>query len=207
MKERPILFSGEMVRAILDGRKTMTRRVVKPQPFFNYAGFLAWKTSGCLQNMGRTAEEMLAKHCPYGQPGDRLWVRETISTPMGAIVYRADLNGNELIEIGGGRKYHWTPSIHMPRWASRVNLEISDVRVEPLNIISNQDIIREGVRSESCNICVHSGGSGCEHCFSLLNNFRDLWDLINGRPRKDGQDISWSANPFVWVVSFKVMSA
>jgi len=174
MKERPILFSGQMVRAILEGRKTMTRRVIKPQPVG------AWAAPG------KTA-------CPYGQPGDRLWVRETFATlcpgsyeeekpRAGAhqdIRYKAsDRMADCSADIRG---YRWRPSIFMPRWASRINLEITAVRVERVKDISINDAHAEGMTG------THT-----------LGDFRELWDSINSK-RGHG----WDANSWVWVVEFK----
>ena len=203
MKERPILFNAEMVRAVLDGRKTQTRRPVKPQPYT-----VPWRDA-----YGNADEALFWRYaepredwpyprfCQLGQPGDRLWVREAWQDTRSPgeqenrrqIMYRAD---DDRSLIG------WRPSIHMPRWASRIILEITDVRVDQLNSISNIEIIREGIRIESCNICVHSGGSGCEHCFSLLNPFRAVWDACYGKTLH-----SWGANPWVWVIEFRRIKA
>ena len=195
MEERPILFSAPMVQAILAGQKTMTRRVVKINE------------SGRVSRGGRqweTYSKDIYLACPYGVVGDRLWVRETWTNnnvmpicdrPHGDYIYRADITEN------GASKWaaSWKPSIHMFRIASRINLEITGVKIERLNQISNADILREGIRSESCNICVHTGGSGCDSCFSILKPFRELWDSINGKtPGK-----SWDDNPWVWSVSFR----
>lgn len=202
MKERPILFSGPMVRAILAGRKTMTRRVIKPQPYYNRAGFLSWKTSGCLQNFERSAETMLARHCPYGVPGDRLWVRETFGTEWrsmrptnGDTIYYAADGDAKMVE-------RWRPSIHMPRWASRITLEITGVRVERLKDISEQDAVAEGVQGLEKMMAggtdTRDPDSGVEH--ALISNpitcFSFLWESINGRE-------SWDANPWVWVVEWE----
>ena len=158
MKERPILFSGEMVRAILDDRKTQTRRVVKPQPeYYDHR----WRWLDVIASCTGSLDERMRSHCPYGQPGDRLWVRETwvhyhtvnhrrlhhggaiSEVSDGLAGYRADghdtiedfrqhvrlMSGADLeaVEINGDR---WRPSIHMPRWASRITLEITAVSVE-----------------------------------------------------------------------------
>jgi len=202
MKERPILFSAPMVRAILEGRKTMVRRVVK----LNIAGRVHIRGFDWHPN-----DPNAVRACPYGVVGDRLWVRESWKTyatldhlppskikPWGpGMEYLAGGStamGQPLHGMGKSR-----PSISMPRWASRIDLEITGVRIERLNQISNEDILREGIRSESCNICVHTGGSGCDHCLSLVKPFRELWDSINGKtPGK-----TWDDNPFVWVVEFK----
>ena len=210
MSEKPILFSAPMVRAILAGRKTMTRRALKNQPV-ELPDFNKGSLSICVGGSKYTAfqPEITALHCPHGKPGDRLWVRESwrVSNAYdhlpprdipqwSPVEYEATsivANKNVLGKL--------RPSIFMPRWASRINLELTEIRVERLNKISNTDILREGIRSESCNVCVHTGGSGCEHCFSILNPFRELWDSINGStPGK-----AWDDNPFVFVESFKVV--
>lgn len=179
MKERPILFSGPMVLAILDGRKTMTRRVVKPQP-----------AKSC-NVASETACDLLARGCPYGAPGDRLWVRETfalmeqrMSPPemQGGVLFRASWTYLNTEPI-------WRPSIFMPRWASRINLEITGVRVERLQDISEQDAISEGVT------VTWYGDNGPED-FDHIKPFTQLWSKINGQA-------SWDANPFVWVVEFR----
>lgn len=172
MKERPILFNGEMVRAILEGRKTQTRRVVKD----------------CYL-MGGPPEDYLLSRCPFGQPGDRLWVRETffsfrharVFSTASHIVYRADYSGQQA-EDDATECHGWKPSIHMPRWASRISLEITDVRVERLDDISNADCFAEGLPSDTTK--------GNRTWFS------DLWEEINGKG-------SWAANPWVWVIEFR----
>jgi hypothetical protein len=242
VKERPILFSGPMVSAILAGKKTQTRRVVKPQPFLNQAGFLAWKTSGCLQNMGRTAEEMLAKHCPHGQPGDSLWVREMWRVGAWsnrqeiAVDYLADHSYRQewlkcddeslfdrLVDqsiIDAHKSGHaendgilaWTPgnspcrrrpSIHMPKWASRIRLDIVDVSVERLNDISGDDAQAEGIErvggTYSCspwrNYRKGEKGEMNLHCSARERSYMTLWESINGPG-------SWNVNPYVWVIKF-----
>ena len=186
-KERPILFSGEMVRAILDGRKTQTRRVVKPQPkpsSFKSDEELSWRQAWNLPK------------CPYGVPGDRLWVRETIEVlSFGAgtaqIQYRADGS----TRIIGDRKLPdrlgSIPSIHVPRQASRITLEVTDVRVERLQDISEEDAQAEGIHQPAIgNISVAQKMGVCRY------GFANVWESINGEE-------SWDANPWVWVVEFK----
>jgi hypothetical protein len=210
MKERPILFKAPMVRAVLDGTKTMTRRVVKPQPptGHNFAGFTVASTrprdeGKAVWGKGEITALMCEAHrarCPYGQPGDRLWVRETFGdcTPgADAVVgtkwerpwYRADADDYGLLgHDGEGPVYvedvRWRPSIHMPRWASRILLEITDVRVERVQDISDRDARDEGAE--------HIGD--CEGAY--VAGFRRLWESING-------DDSWAENPWVWVVTFR----
>lgn len=156
---RPILFSGEMVRAILDGRKTQTRRVVVPQPSHVEGNTLYLDGDGFY---GRAARDRII-HCPYGAPGDRLWVRETwtefYASSRGAthetgVRYKAD-GGERILSVPTARygasltdddRLAWRPSIHMPRWASRITLEITDVRVQRVQEISEEDAIAEGMR-------------------------------------------------------------
>jgi hypothetical protein len=250
MKERPILFSSPMVRAILDGRKTQTRRVVKPQPATGQgmvnAGYCGdqnlWLRNGPCSNTDAAIEW----RCPYGKVGDRLWVRESwrigawceddgsiaidylSSTPEKTpfITVPEDLedyHGSSVFErywkqscndcIKAGTKsneddrYYWDvgqspcrirPPIHMPRWASRITLEITDIRVERLQDISDEDAIDEGVQ-------VSLGGMWCgsphkAHGAPRQHNnphtaFRDIWESIKGSG-------SWDANPWVWVLTF-----
>ncbi|KKM73704.1 hypothetical protein LCGC14_1407670, partial [marine sediment metagenome] len=147
---KPILFSGEMVKAMLEGRKTQTRRIVKPQPErVNDAFDGTWDWKGHLYD-DLTLAMILKDNCPYGQVGDRLWVRETFSSDIyhssGSTLYRAD--GRDCYtEYGTDRehKIRWKPSIHMPRWASRITLEITGVKVERIQDISLLDCEEEGV--------------------------------------------------------------
>ena len=203
IKERPILFSGAMVRAILDGRKTVTRRVVKPQPDNS------WRVTG---GYGRITTKHPHKDkfgvficrgqhtdfpevdiipCPYGQPGDQLWVRETcfINGPdKGAeVIYKADPLPNW---EGEEADIRWRPSIHMPRWASRIQLEITSVRVERLQDISEQQAMAEGVDGKESESAKSQGW-----WMKPIAAFRFLWRSINGPE-------SWQANPWVWVVEF-----
>jgi hypothetical protein len=203
--ERGILFSSPMVRGVLDGSKTQTRRVVKPQPFdrsyskhdhrMAYAsgratdgdeidGFYAYSTSSGGEWRARS---------PYGQPGDRLWVRETFSHlgegsfGIQEIEYRADG------ECDPNVVPRWTPSIHMPRWASRILLEITSVRVERLQAIGEADARAEGVTIKDRHTVGYCAG---EFLPPSIRAYRDLWDSINGAG-------SWDTNPWVWVVEFK----
>lgn len=194
MKERPILFSAPMVRALLDGSKTQTRRIAKVTP------------DQC-EDIGI----FYAEHqCPYGQPGDRLWVRETwapvdefvLGYPLdepNSIGYRADLSAR-LLDITALNTYAWNwdlvkwkPSIHMPRWASRIMLEVTGVRVERLQDISDRDAQAEGVTIEDHHKRGYCAG---EFLPPSIRAYRDLWEQINGAG-------SWEANPYVWAVEFK----
>lgn len=164
MKMRPILFSGEMVRAILEGRKTQTRRVVKPQPA--YVIDSVWV-------------------CPYGRPGDGLWVRETWApnSQAGVFSYAADW------AAGVKHVSRWRPSIHMPRAASRISLEVVGVRVERLREISEADALAEGCADSEMV-------DGVPMWCSAVEKYMDLWEKINGEG-------SWAVNPWVWVVEFR----
>ena len=192
MKQIPILFSTPMVQAILEGRKTQTRRVVKPQPtnFVDDPLHYLWPVP-CIQcNLGLESIK-----CPYGQPGDVLWVRETFCRlDYGAFLYKASFDNTQK---------GWKPSIHMPKEACRLFLRVKSVRVERLQAISEQDAVAEGVyfyddREE------HKGFKNTyEHyvdtekvCIRPSGSFLTLWEKINGRE-------SVNANPWVWVVEFE----
>jgi hypothetical protein len=197
MKERPILFSGPMVRAILDGTKTQTRRTAK-------------------EFDGLDVDAILRRYpnqsgCKYGGPGDRLWVKETyaIDADRGRIFYRADADDDGAIHylmdgaggFGGGVGHakitRWKPSIFCTRAASRITLEITAVRVERLNDISEADAIWEGITRKQMNDghTVFAAGENV-WCIDARESYRVLWNSING-------DGSWALNPWVWVIEFK----
>ena len=188
MKERPILFSGEMVRAILDGRKTMTRRVCKYQPSMSVrkAGPM-WSIKGgdALWDFGNKIVS-----CPYGQPGDFLWVREAWmpfteqGCPVGATIYRA----TDHPEPDGDSPLRWNPSIFMPKSASRITLEITAVRVERVQDISDDDALLEGCPS----------GNQKEGMFTSRFYFRGLWDSLNAK-----RGYGWNSNCWIWAITFK----
>jgi hypothetical protein len=194
VKEREILFSSEMVRAILDERKTMTRRVVKyhgEQPR-TVADKSIVPYSGTGEQLKR-AMEMNGYRCPYGVPGDRLWVRETYrfryadagpGSKEDSVQYRADRGC--LVEPC------WHPSIFMPRWASRITLEVTGVRVERV-----QDITRTDIRAEGVTIPAHMSNED-SYKAAYLKAWRDLWDSINAK-----RGYGWDVNPWVWVVEFR----
>lgn len=203
MKERPILFSAPMVRAILAGTKTQTRRTVKPQPEAAHDGEPYWFVGGYRAWTYRSTSDVLRKGgkelpCPYGQAGDRLWVRETWARDDedGALMYRADLGRDmnadawEQGRLEGVPRYRWKPSIHMPRAASRLTLEVTGVRVERLQDISEADALSEGVELWAVGAC------GDPDALDATGKFELLWSSINGRE-------SWDANPWVWVVEFQ----
>ena len=202
-KERPILFSGAMVRAILDGRKTQTRRAVKPQPEVSEQGNLIgdWLAKP-LNGLLLPKLQDITIHCPYGQPGDRLYVRETWAQPVpldpGPTFYRADYPDNVLGKyenLPPAEAITWKPSIHMPRALSRILLEITAVRVERLNDCSVADALAEGIAPELDGWTDYSNPS-CQMCVNPVDSYRTLWDSINGAG-------AWEANPWVWVVEFR----
>lgn len=230
MKERPIFFIAPMVRALLDGSKTQTRRILKPQPVQEKSERYLWHSGGSAM---MCSEEELRRCLPFyskpGKPGDRLWVRETWrigawSEDDGeiAVDYMADDHSRrewlQIPEADDFEKYwlqccddcdkvgvktdeegmyHWEPgqspcrirpSIFMPRWASRITLEITGVRVERLQDISDKDCLAEGIAD--LNIPLRPNLSMHRSCYA------DLWETINGPG-------SWDANPWVWVIEFK----
>ena len=236
MKERPILMNGAMVRATLAGSKTQTRRVVKMPPSWDCMVYADWG-SGMWPYRSDDGEspnydnDEIPLACPYGMPGDRLWVRET----FGEFIDHETINGQSM-ELGRDLVYRadngarvstkWTPSIFMPRAASRILLEIVSVRVQRLNDCSEADAKAEGVlqldadhsprpdaRTKDgwslCSTCAGTGlrstlGAGggvnfdvdCTNCDTHLKLYRHLWEAINGAG-------SWDANPWVWCVEFE----
>ncbi|WP_334034710.1 hypothetical protein [Burkholderia cepacia] len=220
MKERPILFSGPMVRAILEGRKTQTRRVVKHQPPDDVASIIVSHYHPTI--VDRHGEQVPGDEIfgaysddgdwgcksPFGEPGDRLWVREAwqhSNHPLGPydadclVHYRADYlddpHGPDGEKSPEGKYRTWRPSIHMPRAASRITLEITGVRVERLQSISESDARAEGVTIEDHHMRGYCAG---EHLPPSIRAFRDLWD---GLDADRGQ--GWDANPWVWAIEFR----
>jgi len=204
MKEKPILFNAAMVRAVLDGRKTQTRRVIKPQPQHDailLSHLACTAQDGVFEFWGDSDYSTERVACPYGASGDRLWVRETFAH-LGCYRYRATETEGVL------RRCTWKPSIHMPRCASRINLEVVGVRVERVQDISDGDALAEGIMSTDFWGKVTGDmlpDDNEEKAWEEYPRqaFRLLWDSINAKPRKDGTDISWTANPWVWVVEFR----
>ena len=196
MRERPIIFSGPMVRAILENRKCQTRRVVKPQ-------IMDWTTNPAdVLWPARCSKKGLTelRPCPHGVPGDKLWVKEThhvfAHKPPGhniqiECVYRADPSSDEYDAV------KWTPSIFMPRWASRITLEITGVRVERVQDISATDALAEGI-AEDLRIGVMSEPTQPD---DYIAAFSTLWDSVTKR------GFGWDSNSYVWVVEFKRVEA
>ncbi|EJS6054108.1 hypothetical protein NWV63_000364 [Salmonella enterica] len=202
MIERGMIFNGEMVRAILDGRKTQTRRIMKVQPGApefglrriiessraNENGMYFWSQYDA---SGIKARSKLFS-CPHGDVGDRIWVRETWAEAGASApelkLYRAnypDHVPSHYENVPPVGEIRWTPSIHMPRWASRITLEITDVRVERVRDITEDDAQAEGGPTE----CTLIGDK-------YFPGFRSLWKSIYGEE-------SWAANSWVWVIEFK----
>lgn len=225
MKSRPILFSAPMVRALLDGSKTQTRRIVKPEGAHHLFAFLDLPGDPTGEWAWCSSSHVVSKHifCPYGQPGDQLWVRETWQGPLldcpeheaqfredgpeafqkpGFCAYRATDKLNAIDEEGND--LGWRPSIHMPRWASRITLEVISVRVERLQDISDAGAIAEGVEGHYIedgwywrNYCLTDEEAAVSPMLtSAKESFHSLWEHINGVG-------SWAANPWVWVVEFR----
>lgn len=198
MRERPILFSADMVRGIRDGRKTQTRRVIVPQPVDS------WMTGPNWSEYYKDGKKNLwiehpTKHteikCPYGVPGDRLWVRETWyarnygGKPCSRVDYAADYARPDFLKENGSKKH---PSIFMPRWASRIALEIVKVRVEHVQDISEADAVAEGFSD--------NGAHGSAHCTARYG-FHCKWDSLNAK-----RGFAWDENPWVWCIEFRKSS-
>jgi hypothetical protein len=191
--ERPIIFSGEMVRAILDGRKTQTRRVCKEQP--KRSNYLREATSReAPRFVGQSfiestyqANVVACIECPYGQPGDRLWVRETwrVHSSLDSEC-PSNLSDRLIVDyraggtVGISRPGKWRPSIHMPRKFCRLVLEVKAVRVERLQNISQKDAKAEGMTGAQPDL-----------------KFADLWNSLNAK-----RGYGWRVNPWVWVIEF-----
>ena len=211
-RERPILYTGEMVRAVIANQKTKTRRVMKPQP---PAPGAQWSESdkGFRLDGSRL---LLLRACPYGVPGDRLWVRETwqaldigdytpTKRPTSEVRYKAtDKLADSDKDVRG---YPWRPSIFMPHWASRITLELTSVRVERVQDISEEDAIAEGVGSGfQCNggwpDYQHIRNGVCDLTQDTAKmSYASLWDSINGK--RPGCE--WADNPWVWVLAFRMV--
>ncbi|WP_313064097.1 hypothetical protein [Atlantibacter hermannii] len=206
MKERGMIFNAEMVRAILDGRKTQTRRIMKPQPTpctLQKGGH--WWPSNVFKTMLHIEEELqngkggwgglVGDACPFGDVGDRIWVREAWAR------YKIDHDSHDMAYRATPpedwpKEGRWRPSIHMPRWASRILLEITGVRVELLNKICEGDAQAEGVAQLRGGFWKHYQPGWTQHQLSARGSFVTLWKSIYGEE-------SWNSNPWVWVIEFK----
>lgn len=234
--ERPIIFKDDMVRAILEGRKIQTRRIMKPQPVIGDDGWFRWDGHKPNSKYGAYASNQVdlksisifvGVSSPYGRPGDRLWVREAHAfVPQPA--YRCStgiyqqINPSDDYEacvyrenFDRSRSFPWRPSIHMPRWASRITLEITDVRVERLQDISEEDAIAEGARHfpdlpgtspyEQDDRWSMETPDSCDKCLGNARMaFANYFCKITGNAPKGLHDPRpWDANPWVWVIEFR----
>lgn len=222
-KERPILFSAPMVRAILEGRKTVTRRAIKIQPHIDASGnFCVGRSNYGQDGYGKPVTKHFVNGCcPYGKPGERLWVRETFTDlrgtgiehrpdpdgPLQRYAYAADCRpGSYADEARKDYGIKWKPSIHMPRLACRILLEITDVRVERLQAGEGETVSESRYVAEGIHRIHHGDGDYYFHPFKSepgpgnwgdpFDAWRELWVSINGAD-------SWNSNPWVWVVEFK----
>jgi hypothetical protein len=226
MKERPILFSAPMVRALLAGTKTQTRRVCKPLASVQREGVHLnkdvdgqWMASyiAVHQGLGGTEDVRQWFPCPYGQPGDRLWVRECFaawwvtatgkrSHPMG---YRADIDDPNWDGFGHDDPWwltaKWEPSIHMPRAFSRITLEVTEVRVQRLQDITEEECFAEGIPRSAGDrpirgmeaVLVEGGPLRRDGgVLAPTDCYQSLWDTINGRG-------AWALNPWIWAITFQ----
>lgn len=238
MKERPILFNTEMVKAILEGRKTQTRRVLSNQPdkncdeaFLGLDGIWCFSKPTLSKRISYSGDDI---KCPFGMVGDRLWVREAFMPDPSAdsdhwndedslhTYYSWDGCGSKVSELPKALKTNkhvfykaeanhpelslWTPNYRMPRWASRILLEITGIRVERLSNISRSDAVDEGIETFK----IDCGRDGLKTAYkdytshndaitrnNPIDSFRTLWESVNGAD-------SWDKNPWVWVIDFKV---
>lgn len=227
MREHPIIFTTDMIKAILNGTKTQTRRVIIPQPVckcdnpnwqgklidwvgWRHEGKIGWSCYTC--GSGLYAYDEWSSHgiiCPYGQAGDRLWIRETFKP----YAYIASNRDTIQYKDGTERDVHcpedfipsinWKPSIHMPRWASRFNLTASNVRIERIQDITEEDARAEGIIPFIIGLppiqtTVYATNYPNPICSDTAKNaFKLLWDSINAK-----RGYSWNINPWVWVVTF-----
>jgi hypothetical protein len=216
LKYRPIIFGDESVRAILAGRKTQTRRVVNPQPnpcdhyaFSQHAGYpipTEWKAFGdgtwycatCGNGVHEVRRDFSGIRCPYGVPGDRLWVKETwqVNSPPSGYIYCAD-------ESWLPEGTHWRNAMFMPRVASRITLETTEVSVQRVQDIGKQDAIAEGIsvfplQSADDTSAWYQSSPGVHQERSAKASYAALWDSFNAK-----RDYSWASNPWVWVLEFR----
>ncbi len=203
MNEKPILFNSEMVNAILSGRKIMTRRIISEKALHLFG--VAASSGEChpIELCGQRSQSYYLEFCPLGKPGDQLWVRETwarynIDQTSHDMAYRATAPAD------WPKDGLWRPSIHMPRWASRINLLITGVRVERLQDISEEDSMNEGIDADSLAESQDHYDCIADHNMTgrptAKGYFSNLWQSIYGEE-------SWEANPWVWVINFERMEA
>ena len=209
MSIKPILFNTEMVRAILDGRKSCTRRIVKPKQF---VVLLPDKYKNCIPEESLKEKKLMFKpYCdmtdaelisaaykaPY-QPGDILYVRETWKKAPNGYYYYEDWQKDDIADVT-----KWKPSIHMPKEATRIWLKVTDVRVERLQEISEDGAVKEGIYVANCKDC--NAPFGCDACpdegYNEIDEFVELWNITV--KKSDIDRYGWDANPYVWVIEFE----
>jgi len=211
MKERPIIMSAFSVRALFHGTKTVTRRVVKPQPPYLLGLQRMWGTSpppnpvafgtpGHFRIVGADYPDDARddRYCPYGAPGDRLWVKETWWPRTGdkrrsEVLYRA----TDWASIGDG--VAWKSSLFMPRWASRLTLEIVDERAEPLGKLTREEAWKEGMAQHCEGCALGRDHHECKGCFDAVGRYRELWQELNGKK------YPWSSELWVWVLETRIV--
>lgn len=214
MAIKPILFNTEMVRAILDGRKTCTRRLVKPQPKSKLCYTFAGSDSNTWGYPNRTAheiwgeefklpnditeEELSKRWNPPYHTDDILYVREAWKKAPNGYYYYEDWQRNDIADVT-----KWKPSIHMPKEAARIWLEVTDVRVERLQKITNDEAVKEGIYVSNCKDC--NAPFGCDTCpdegYDEIDEFAELWDSTIKKSHLDRY--GWNVNPWVWVIKFE----
>ena len=248
MKETGIIMTEDHPQKVLDGTKTMTRRLTGLEDVNSYPGTLEYE--GLLPSdyyLARKSRKGFYEHpkhyhwflgtqpgelnpipvkCPYGQVGDRLWVRETFGYGSdGRLYYKTDYRGNNKPSNPAAPGWNdidrWTPSIHMPRWASRITLEITEVRVERVAEISNEDTYKEGCKAYSLDSDYLSADPGglVPLADTPRDEFASLWDSLNAKRKPTKYDrehgitepitpsYAWASNPWVWCISFKLLKA
>jgi hypothetical protein len=211
--EIPVLFQTDMVKAILEDRKTQTRRGFN-QPYyltnstqsFKGMGFINGNPNQFAASIGSENFSTLFK-CKYGKPGDLIWVRETWSKIEARIIYQAEGDLSEVLEEHGLDKMRWKPSIHMPKSAARIWLMVESISCERVQDISREDAIAEGIKKTKStlpdkkeawsNYSLEEDDS--PYYFNPKHSFQSLWESINGKK-------SWNSNPWVWVIKFRVLS-
>lgn len=210
MAIKPILFNTEMVRAILDGRKSCTRRINKdvndyvvPDMDFYDSDKRTYAVHNYADKEHTDKLSIAERTCPIC-PGDILYVRETWCKGLERYIYRADYSDTEKFYQGGKEiEMKWHPSIHMPKEAARIWLKVTDVRVERLQDITEDEAVKEGIYQSNCKEC--NVPFGCDACpdegYNEINGFSDLWDSTI--KKSDLDRYGWNANPWVWVIEFE----
>ena len=215
-RAKPIIFQGNMIQAIRGNRKTQARRVMKPQPpeWVKDLGYDCFTPKGHISGRGMYKGEPAEKFfkCPFGIRGDKLWIRETCAfwedpnNGQDFVIYRAGgkkefPNVRDLKYPGHPFNNKWLPSIFMPRWASRLTLEITNIRGERVQNITEEDARAEGIIDGGCLSCGESEPCGCDNPQpDARDSFIYLWDSTNAK-----RGYGWEISPWVWVIEFKAL--